>query len=128
MRTWCGDFAGLPAYQGPADVVALHDTWPWLADPRAALVKAALTLKPGGLLAISSAAGRTPAAGGGAPLPSRAELEALTADLPLALREWRDEPGFFLALLQARASRGWGPRLAVGGWGSGEAAAQTWQG
>lgn len=89
MRCWQGDLTDLPVYQGPVDAIALHDCYSQLSDRRSALVKAALALKPGGLLAIS---------GSGA--PSREQLAKLTADLPLRWLE-HGQASASLMLLQA---------------------------
>jgi len=57
-RTWCGDFVDLPAYMGPADAVVFNAVWGNMHDPRRALLRASLLLRPGGRAVISHPLGR----------------------------------------------------------------------
>jgi SAM-dependent methyltransferase len=110
VRVWQGDFLALPPYMGPAAAVTMNAVFGNLPDPRAALLKAALLVAPGGHVLVSHPMGRTwhaqlhrsqPAL---VPhtLPDEPQLRALTADLPLRLAAHRDEPGLYAALLQVR--------------------------
>jgi riboflavin kinase len=58
VRTWRGDFVDLPSYMGPVDAVVFNACWGNMHDPRRALVRAGLLLKPGGRVVISHPLGR----------------------------------------------------------------------
>ena len=58
MRTWRGDIADLPTFQGPFDAVFFNAVFGNVADQKAALTAAALRLKPGGHAVISHPLGR----------------------------------------------------------------------
>lgn len=109
VRTWLGDVAELPAYQGPFDAAFFNAVFGNLHDPREALLRACFLLRPGSHVVISHPLGRAwheqfrashPALVPHA-LPRQEALEALIADLPLTLVEMRDEEeGLYLALLR----------------------------
>lgn len=108
VRTWTGDVVDLPSYMGPFDAVFFNSVFGNLHDQRAALLRAALLLRPGGWLVISHPLGRTWLEGYAAAnpqvvphsLPTRDELEAMTVDLPLTLVTFRDELRMYLARLK----------------------------
>lgn len=108
VRAWQGDFLDLPAFQGPASAITMNAVFGNFASPRDALIKAALLLRPGGHLLISHPMGRAWHAQlaaeqpGTVPhvLPDEAALQHATADLPLRLLDFRDEPQLYAALLQ----------------------------
>ncbi len=58
VRTWHGDIADVPPAQGPADAVFLNAVFGNVFDQRAALLAAALLLRPGGSVVISHPLGR----------------------------------------------------------------------
>lgn len=108
VRTWLGDFLELPPYQGPFDAVFMNAVFGNLADPRTALLKAALSLKPGGYAVISHPMGRAwhQQLAKDAPdmvphlLPDAAGLQGLIQDLPLQVVQYTDDPELYLAVLQ----------------------------
>lgn len=110
VRTWLGDFLELPPYQGPFDAVFMNAVFGNLADPRTALLKAALSLKPGGYAVISHPMGRAwhQQLAKDAPdmvphlLPDAAGLQGLIQDLPLQVVQYTDDPELYLAVLQVR--------------------------
>jgi riboflavin kinase len=104
VRTWRGDFVDLPSYMGPVDAVIFNACWGNMHDPRRALVRAGLLLRPGGRVVISHPLGRVWHAGlrAGEPemvphaLPSSASaLAELARGLPLVVEddEFVDEGG-----------------------------------
>lgn len=108
VRTWLGDVVDLPAYQGPADALFMNGVFGNLHDPRDALLRAALLLKPAGHVVLSHAMGRAwhtslheqdpvmvPHK-----LPDRQALEKLVWDLPLEVVDFVDEPDLYVATLQ----------------------------
>lgn len=110
VRTWLGDFLELPPYQGPFDAVFMNAVFGNLADPRTALLKAALSLKPGGFAVVSHPMGRTwhQQLAIDAPdmvphlLPDAQGLQGLIQDLPLQVVQYTDDPELYLAVLQVR--------------------------
>lgn len=58
VRTWVGDVCDLPAYQGPFNAAFFNSVFANVADQGAALLAAALQLRPGGHLVISHPLGR----------------------------------------------------------------------
>jgi riboflavin kinase len=136
VRPWLGDALDVPAYQGPFDAAFFVAVLGNFADPRAALLHAALLLRPGGRLVVAHPLGRGwhdkyraahPALVPHA-LPARAELEAAIFDLPLELESFVDEEDMYLAVLrvpEGYARAGLPLRLAgavVPGFGRGSAA------
>jgi riboflavin kinase len=136
VRPWLGDVLDVPAFQGPFDAAFFVAVYGNLADPRAALLHAALLLRPGGRLVAAHPLGRGwharyraahPALVPHA-LPRRAELEAAIFDLPLELESFADEEDLYLAVLrvpEGYARAGLPLRLAgavVPGFGRGSAA------
>jgi riboflavin kinase len=108
VRIWQGDVAELPAYQGPFDAAFFNAVFGNLYDPREALLKVALMMRPGGYVIISHPLGRgwheryaaknpdiVPHA-----LPDESALHDLIHDLPLSLDRVDDESNFYLALLR----------------------------
>ncbi|KAG1657679.1 hypothetical protein FOA52_013773 [Chlamydomonas sp. UWO 241] len=112
VRTWCGDIMELPPYQGPADAFFFNGMFGNMWSPRDALLKAALMLRPGGHIVISHPLGSAWHRDFRAEkpelvphcLPNREQLQALVADLPLTVANFRDEEGLYLALLQVPPS------------------------
>jgi len=108
VRTWLGDVAEVPAYQGPFDAAFFNAVFGNLHDQREALLRTCFLLRPGSHVVISHPLGCAwheryrgshPAAVPHA-LPRREALEALAVDLPLTLVDLRDEEGLYLALLR----------------------------
>lgn len=116
-RTWCGDFVDLPAYMGPVDAVVFNAVYGNMHDPRRALLRASLLLRPGGRLVISHPLGRAwhealRARDGDAALvphalpADRAALAEAARGLPLVVEEdefvdegGQNEEGLFCAVL-----------------------------
>ena len=110
VRAWLGDVCDLPAYQGPFDAAFFNAVFANLHDPRDALLRTALLLRPGSHVVISHPLGRrwlerfaadqrhtaiVPHA-----LPALAALRQMVADLPLEVVQLRDEEHLYLALLR----------------------------
>jgi len=98
VRTWVGDIMDLPNYLGWAvDAFFFNGVFGNLHDPRAALLKTALMVKPGGQVVVSHPMGRKwhGALADAQPdvtphhLPPAKELEAMLAGLPLRVVEVR---------------------------------------
>jgi riboflavin kinase len=116
-RTWCGDFVDLPAYMGPVDAVIFNACYGNMHDPRRALLRASLLLRPGGRVVVSHPLGRAWHAGlrarepGIVPhaLPANpAALAEAVRGLPLVVEEdefvdeggkSEDEEGLYCAVL-----------------------------
>ncbi len=58
VRTWVGDFVQVPSYLGPVEAICMNAMFGNFLDPRAALLRASLLLRPGGHLIISHPLGR----------------------------------------------------------------------
>lgn len=59
LRTWVGDVADLPAYQGPFDAVFFNAVFGNVYDQKETLIKTAVNLmRPGSYLVISHPLGR----------------------------------------------------------------------
>ncbi|KAL6769932.1 RFK2 [Auxenochlorella protothecoides x Auxenochlorella symbiontica] len=108
VRTWPGDVAELPLYQGPFSAVFFNAVFGNLYDQHAALLRATQLIQPGGYISISHPLGRAwlqefrqrepevvPHE-----LPDEVALQRLIHTLPLACREYVDQPDMYRALLQ----------------------------
>ena len=109
VRTFCGDATTLPDYllQG-SQAVLLVSALPHLFDAKRTLTRLAILLRPGAHVLIAEPAGRPAAAARAAAtpatvrggLPTRAELDALLADLPFEVIAFEDAPDEYHALLR----------------------------
>ncbi|KAJ9527679.1 hypothetical protein QJQ45_025951 [Haematococcus lacustris] len=109
VQVWRGDILDLPNYLGwAADAFFFNGMFGNMLDPRAALVKALLLVKPGGHLVVSHPLGRAWQAELAAQqphltphtLPSQQELEHMLQGLPLTLTHFEDLDGLYLAVMQ----------------------------
>eukprot|EP00197_Chlamydomonas_leiostraca_P008743 CAMPEP_0202862592 /NCGR_PEP_ID=MMETSP1391-20130828/3577_1 /ASSEMBLY_ACC=CAM_ASM_000867 /TAXON_ID=1034604 /ORGANISM="Chlamydomonas leiostraca, Strain SAG 11-49" /LENGTH=433 /DNA_ID=CAMNT_0049542141 /DNA_START=140 /DNA_END=1441 /DNA_ORIENTATION=+ len=109
VRTWHGDIVDLPNYLGwAADAAFFNGCFGNMHDPRAALLRCALMLRPGAHIVVSHPMGRewhgqlakqqpqiTPHV-----LPDRAGMEAIIQGLPLKIADFVDEKDLYIAVLQ----------------------------
>ncbi|KAG2449107.1 hypothetical protein HYH02_005855 [Chlamydomonas schloesseri] len=102
VRTWQGDFCELPAFLGPADVIVFTDEpFGTQHTAREALVKACLTLRPGGSIIINSEEEsrrwrpKYP--------PTRDNLTALVTGLPVNIHSEQEVANGYSGILQMPA-------------------------
>ncbi|GFR51297.1 hypothetical protein Agub_g13659 [Astrephomene gubernaculifera] len=99
VRVWCGDFTELPAYMGPADLVVFTDEpFGTQLSPRDALVRACLTIRPGGSIIVNSEMEsrrwqpKYP--------PTRDVLAGLVAGLPVNIHSEQEADSGYCGVLQ----------------------------
>lgn len=99
VRLWQGDFCELPAYLGSADMIVFTDEpFGTAQTPRDALIKACLSLRPGGSIVINSELDnrrwqpKFP--------PTRQALAALVAGLPVVIHSEQEAAAAYCGILQ----------------------------
>ncbi|CAG9460952.1 unnamed protein product [Pedinophyceae sp. YPF-701] len=111
VRTWRGDVCDLPDYMGPFHVAFFNAMFGNIYDQRAALIRSALLSRPGSRIVLSHPLGRgfVDKLHAADPVrvpwsyPTREELQAMIADLPLRVASFIDDADNYAAVLEVPA-------------------------
>lgn len=111
VRTWQGDIVDLPDHLGwGADAVFFNGCFGNMHDPRAALLRCTLMMRPGAYIVISHPMGETWHRGLAKQqphltphlLPGSEGLKEMLKGLPLSVVQCVDEPNLYITVLQVR--------------------------